>query len=893
MNFPVPIPSRGGLPFPSPRPNLPRPQPPRPPGKVPGIKGSSLSWLTPAAACALLGTNCALPFSSPYEGGASAVTDYIIEFKYKRRRDRARILRDSNNNGIRAEGGGWLVEWFQPGTIGGEITFTWRSSDSQILSVTKKLFFLKSTLYQEGYEIRFIRKGKERTIKVVLAASSRPTGFAYALQESNYSIRRKDGEAIEPWGGTSFNPIGDFILPTPAPMGTRSPQPPLIGVPAPGLIPAPVLNLPGTRHTGKTKPGPEIDLSPSPFPLPIPQPPSAPPEGNRDEPIVNPNPVPYPIPVPDGLKPFDPSPNTRDLIPTIVPFVPTPGLGQTKPRKRPGVKPNVPPTLDPLLPPIIELVPPIPGVAGSPQPPPIPGNKIIGYLPFGDFTPTPIPVEIPFVRPTPTPITDTPVIPPEEVPTRNPTTTPVTTPPVPAPSRTPPTTPVTNPPVPVPTTPLTTPPTTPPTTTPSPTRTPTESPTTEPTTAPTKVPVRVPLPTIAPLEAPTATPIVTPTQNPDPTITPTPTDIPVITPITTPTPNPTPTTPTETTPPTTPPSSPVRTPVIIPLPPSIPPEQTEPPTLPVAPPPIKPPNNKNTTGDNVCDPCIRTVQKGVNRNSGKINNLNTTLNGLNATLQGIDLSLLSVINAKLGPQVNGGLSGWLKRFSRSLQLDRVMNTLSVMLSLHNAAQLSRNLGDSLSYFLESGLQLVGIKDEDDNPIDINALIGSTVGSFVKGIVGERLYNGINEGWKKTSAIFTAAVQIYELSTNMMAGIAEGLELASQYTGKIGNALKKAGVVLEGAYEWMDENVRVKTGRLGTVQRVIDKMQTAEEVVSNLTEITEQVKETQDNIAEITEQFDTIKTAVKGNETAKKDAEDTGKTNSESPSIITSDLNKPN
>ncbi len=101
------------------------------------------------------------------------------------------------------------------------------------------------------------------------------------------------------------------------------------------------------------------------------------------------------------------------------------------------------------------------------------------------------------------------------------------------------------------------------------------------------------------------------------------------------------------------------------------------------------------------------------------------------------------------------------------------------------------------------------------------------------------------------------------------------------------------MVIESAYDWMDENVRVKTGRLGKVQKVIDGIQTAEEVASNLTEITEQVKETQDNIDEIQEQFNTIKTAVGENETAKKETEDTGKTNSESPSIITSDLNKPN
>ena len=58
---------------------------------------------------------------------------------------------------------------------------------------------------------------------------------------------------------------------------------------------------------------------------------------------------------------------------------------------------------------------------------------------------------------------------------------------------------------------------------------------------------------------------------------------------------------------------------------------------------------------------------------------------------------------------------------------------------------------------------------------------------------------------------------------------EQQQVTGQYTGKIGNALKKAGVVLGNAYEWMDENVRVKTGRLGTVQKVIDGIQNAEDV----------------------------------------------------------------
>lgn len=275
----------------------------------------------------------------------------------------------------------------------------------------------------------------------------------------------------------------------------------------------------------------------------------------------------------------------------------------------------------------------------------------------------------------------------------------------------------------------------------------------------------------------------------------------------------------------------------------------------------------------------------MNRNQAAINNLS-------AAGQAFDLALLHQIDNKLGPQVDGGLSGWLGRFSKSLRLDRALNVLNTMLILHNAAQLSRSLLDSISYFIESGLDVFGLKDEDSAPIDIRGLVGDFVSSGIESLVGAELYQGVSEGWKKTSAIWTATVNIYELNTNSMAGIAEGLEIASQYTGKIGNALKKGGVILENAYEWMDENIRIKTGRLGAVQKVVDGIQTAEETVSNLTEITEQIQETQENVNQITEEFNTIKTKVTENETDKKDAEDAGKANSETPNIETSDLNKP-
>ncbi len=301
-----------------------------------------------------------------------------------------------------------------------------------------------------------------------------------------------------------------------------------------------------------------------------------------------------------------------------------------------------------------------------------------------------------------------------------------------------------------------------------------------------------------------------------------------------------------------------------------------------SPSPLASPGAGGTSG---CSSCM----KGLH---GKVDTLSTALGIGNAAGQAIDLGLLSIINNKLGNQVDGGLSGWLGRFSKSLRIDRALNVLNTMLILHNAAQLSRSLLDSISYFVESGLDIFGIDDEDGKPLDISGLVGGFVTSGIQSLIGAELYQGLSEGWKKTSAIWTATVNIYELTTNSMAGIAEGLEIASQYTGKIGNALKKGGVILENAYDWMDENIRVKTGRLGAVQKVVEGIQTAEETVSNLTAITEQIKETQENVNQISEEFDTIKTKVNENETSKTIDEETGKMNSQGASVTSIDLIKP-
>ncbi|MDJ0843053.1 MAG: hypothetical protein QNJ08_02325 [Crocosphaera sp.] len=59
---------------------------------MPGVQGSSLAWLTPAAACALLGTHCSLPVKQRQpSGGAAVVYRKIRGLKPRRLR---RIVRE-------------------------------------------------------------------------------------------------------------------------------------------------------------------------------------------------------------------------------------------------------------------------------------------------------------------------------------------------------------------------------------------------------------------------------------------------------------------------------------------------------------------------------------------------------------------------------------------------------------------------------------------------------------------------------------------------------------------------------------------------------------------------------------------------------------------------------
>ena len=257
--------------------------------------------------------------------------------------------------------------------------------------------------------------------------------------------------------------------------------------------------------------------------------------------------------------------------------------------------------------------------------------------------------------------------------------------------------------------------------------------------------------------------------------------------------------------------------------------------------------------------------------SGKVDGVNTVLGTVtNVQIAEARTGIANVANV-IGSPVAGGaqtvLGGinnvqtFLGKFARSLRLDKVYNGLTLLVSLHNAAMLSRNLAETVGYFLDSGLQALNLKDENEEPLDLGQTFSTTVANFIKGIVGEEVFNGLSANWKKASAIYTSAINILDSVTAMLAGLAESMEIIGNYTGKIGNALKKGGVVLENAYNWMDDNLRLKTGRFAGIQKVVDGLNNAEDVVNNLTEVTDSINDSQELVNEIKKEWTDIKGRV--------------------------------
>ncbi|MBW4689594.1 MAG: hypothetical protein KME40_32010 [Komarekiella atlantica HA4396-MV6] len=287
------------------------------------------------------------------------------------------------------------------------------------------------------------------------------------------------------------------------------------------------------------------------------------------------------------------------------------------------------------------------------------------------------------------------------------------------------------------------------------------------------------------------------------------------------------------------------------------------------------PQIENATATGVCKSTQPggCMNKALNDNASQINaNTNNkvkdALDVLNTGANAAQLTLLNTINTKIGAQLPEGLSGTFGRLWNTLQVDRVLNILTLITVFHNALMLSNNIAQTLFAGIDNVAQSIGFKwkNEKGEEAGFGSIVSEWTANFFKTIFGAENFTNLTNAYKAANRIYQSGTNILFSVQSMLDMTRSITELAANNTGKIGNALKRAGAVFENAFPDMSEFTTARTAQQAKWDNVLQGLQPIENAVSAFSQVTGEVVSIGDN-------FNQLKGQKEEFEKSKKDGED--------------------
>lgn len=261
------------------------------------------------------------------------------------------------------------------------------------------------------------------------------------------------------------------------------------------------------------------------------------------------------------------------------------------------------------------------------------------------------------------------------------------------------------------------------------------------------------------------------------------------------------------------------------------------------PPPAKPPTPGPVNTDCKCNAAILN----------KLNQIQgTELAGLGA--QG---GSLSAILAKLNAMQSFAEKAW-----KATQAQKILDVLTFIGVMHNAAFLSREVAETMSYMVGNVLNIFGIEDENGSNLDVFGWLGDTIEGFFVKVFGQDLVDDARETWKKASAILRSASMIIWTVRSIFDGAQEIMEWSAENIGLIGNALKRWGVVGFNSYGWMATRMNSQDRVRRRYKRILDGLEQAEDASSSFAMATGDVREITDEVQELGEQRQAFQDSVR-------------------------------
>jgi hypothetical protein len=149
------------------------------------------------------------------------------------------------------------------------------------------------------------------------------------------------------------------------------------------------------------------------------------------------------------------------------------------------------------------------------------------------------------------------------------------------------------------------------------------------------------------------------------------------------------------------------------------------------------------------------------------------------------------------------LTALITAFASSTLVNTALNIMTFAATMHNAVMISNDVAMTLGTIIDQVTGFILPKGLNGESISISTVLGKAAKEIIEDSIGAANYAQITEGWAKANRIYQSAVNVHNQLSNMMGVLTAGMEVIGGNVGKIGNALRKGGVLLDDAYGYMN------------------------------------------------------------------------------------------
>ncbi|MFB2893765.1 hypothetical protein ACE1CI_12705, partial [Aerosakkonemataceae cyanobacterium BLCC-F50] len=158
--------------------------------------------------------------------------------------------------------------------------------------------------------------------------------------------------------------------------------------------------------------------------------------------------------------------------------------------------------------------------------------------------------------------------------------------------------------------------------------------------------------------------------------------------------------------------------------------------------------------------------------------------------------------------MNGGFKDVKKKLGSMINISEIMQALTLITTIHNALNLSRDIGTTLFSVVDNSMNLIlksmGVTDADGEEISTSKSVREFLDNTMKTVFGVQLWTEIKADWAAANRIVSAGNTLLWSVRELGDNVGSLATLACENTGKIGNSLRKAGVIFNGG-PWFPEN----------------------------------------------------------------------------------------